>query len=268
MGNDASGATRGGGDGLHNEDAFVVDEGLGLYVVCDGESSRPAGEVAAHLAAESVAQVIADAHRAEGARTDDIERGVVEAALRAALSAVMNAGEAEPELAGLATSVTVLLVQPGLGVIGHCGDSRAYLVRRGRVSLLTHHHPLTTTLDTGAGDGDVFEVFSAELEPGDTIILCSDGATGAIQEPALIRMAGELSPRLLASRIVGEAQRRSPEQDSTAVVVRIRNARGSGWLELSRRPHPTRFGHVMNAWPAPEAEPDRRTRDAGSEGSD
>jgi protein phosphatase len=267
MGTEASGATRGGGDGLHNEDAFVVDEGLGLYVVCDGASARPAGEVASRLAAESVARVIAEAHRSQGTDTDDIDLDVVESALRAALSAVMHASEDDIELEGLATGVTALLVHPGFGVIGHCGDSRAYRVRRGRVSQLTRDHDATTILGAGSKDEDDFDVFSTEFEPGDTVILCSDGATGAVQDPALIRMAGELSPRLLASRIVAEAHRRTPEHDSTAVIVRIRHARDAGWLELSRRPHPTRFGHVIDAWPAADAEPARRSRDAGTEDS-
>ena len=51
MSTEGSGASRAGGDGFHNEDAFVVEQGLGLYVVCDGASGTPAGEIAARCEA-------------------------------------------------------------------------------------------------------------------------------------------------------------------------------------------------------------------------
>ena len=59
---DGSGASRAGGDGTHNEDAFRVDDGLGLYVVCDGASDSAAGEVAAQIASEAVAGVDRSTH--------------------------------------------------------------------------------------------------------------------------------------------------------------------------------------------------------------
>jgi serine/threonine protein phosphatase PrpC len=53
MTSEGSGASRAGGDGFHNEDAFVVEEGLGLYVVCDGAGGAAAGEIASRLAADA-----------------------------------------------------------------------------------------------------------------------------------------------------------------------------------------------------------------------
>ena len=50
---DGSGASRAGGDGTHNEDVCRVDDGLGLYVVCDGASDSAAGEVAAQIASRT-----------------------------------------------------------------------------------------------------------------------------------------------------------------------------------------------------------------------
>ena len=89
------------------------------------------------------------------------------------------------------------------------------------------------------------DVFTIELERGDTIVLCTDGAEDVIGDPALMRVAASLSPRVLASRIVSLANRRRPEQDATAVVVRVRGASQPGWLELSLPPRGTAFGHTL-----------------------
>ena len=62
---------------------------------------------------------------------------------------------------------------------------------------------------------------------------------------ALIRGAGDDTPRLLASRIVSLAHRKDSGSDATAVVIRVRDSRDHGWLELSRPPRDVAFGHAM-----------------------
>jgi serine/threonine protein phosphatase PrpC len=83
------------------------------------------------------------------------------------------------------------------------------------------------------------------MKAGDTIVLCTDGAEAVVQDPAIVGVASDLAPPLLASRIVGAAHRRAPEQDATAVVVRVRGDREPGWLELSVPHRETRFGHTL-----------------------
>jgi len=258
MGTRGSAATRGGGDGLHNEDAFVVDEGLGLYVVCDGESAKPAGEIAARIAAESVADVIGARCGSTGS-TAALDESVVEEALRAAVNAVARAGESSPDLAGLSTTVSVLVVHRSQAVVGHRGDSCVYLIRDGRVSRLTGDHEWTSQRDSErtseSGQPD-FEIFASDVEPGDTLVLCSDGAAAALDDPLIPRVAGDLSPSVLASRIVSAANRLAPDQDSTAVIVRVLPARRPGWLSLSGPPSATRFGHLVHGWREPAEDRD------------
>ena len=76
-------------------------------------------------------------------------------------------------------------------------------------------------------------VFGVALQPDDTFVLCSDGAEEVVGDAAITRVAADLTPRLLASRIVSEAHRRRPDSDATAVVVRVRASRERGWLSLS-----------------------------------
>lgn len=238
---EGSGASRAGGEGFHNEDAFVVEDGLGLYVVCDGASGTPAGEVASRVAAHALEDFVERIDGALDLRGTQVARAVVERAMGFAMAALEEAQRTDPELEGLATTLTVLLAHARTGVIGHRGDSRAYLIRRERAHQLTVDHELASASE----EDEAEDVFTVELEPGDTVVLCTDGAEDVVQDDAIARVAGDLSPRVLASRIVSAAQRARPGQDATAVVVRVRGDREPGWLELSNLPRGTRFGHTL-----------------------
>lgn len=242
---EGSGASRGGGEGLHNEDVFLVEDGLGLYLICDGASESEAGEVAARIASEAVAASVRQSEDELDANNARVARFIVEKAINKALRALADAERTDPELARLATTITLLLAHRGLGIIGHRGDSRAYLVRRSRTRQLTVDHELSESVEsTKDPDGD-FDVFAVELQPGDTVVLCSDGAEAVVEDPAISRVAADLSPRLLASRIVSAAKSIDASLDATAVVVRVRRERDAGWLELSEPPQRTAFGHTL-----------------------
>ncbi len=249
MSTEGSGASR-SGRSLENEDHFLVEEGLGLYVVCDGDSGRPAGEVASEVAVRALEQFI---ETADDTLATDIWRGstatsVVERALRYAVNQIVATAEASPELEGMATTITVLLAHGKRGIIGHRGDSRAYLLRGRRCHQLTVDHELTESISNGTSDADLpIDVFAIDLNPRDTVVLCSDGAEEAVKDPSIVYAASELSPRLLASRIVGLGNRMNPSADTTAVVVRIRGEREPGWLELSSEPRGVSFGHTIPA---------------------
>ena len=245
MSTEGSGASRAGGEGFHNEDVFLVEEGLGLYVVCDGASGTPAGEVAARIAADALEEFVERAGEDVDLERGRVARRVVEQAMHHALEAVLGAERTEPELRGAATTMTMLLAHGSLGVIGHCGDSRAYLIRRHHGHQLTVDHDLTEAASNGAGADVAFDVFTLDLDPGDTIVLCTDGAEAVVQDDAIVRVAGALSPRVLASRIVSAANRQTPGQDATAVVVRVRGEQEGGWLELSSPWRGTAFGHTL-----------------------
>lgn len=246
MNTEGHGASRGSGDGIHNEDAFLVDEGLGLYVVCDGASETAAGEVAATIAADAVAASIERSERDLSLQNRRLAQFMVGKAMKHAMRAIAKAEKTDPELLGLSTTVTLLLVYRNLGVIGHRGDSRAYLIRRERAHQLTVDHELAERFSDGESvPSTTLDIFALEFRPGDTIILCTDGAERVVDDPAMVRIASSLSPRLLASRIVSAAGRRDPNVDATAVVVRVRGESERGWLELSQLPRGTAFGHTL-----------------------
>ena len=252
MSTEGSGASR-ASDELHNEDAFLVEEGLGLYAVCDGLSDRPAGEVAADVAVAALEQFFAVAAAEHGRSLDDLgEREsveLVEQGVRAAMRAVLAAALEDARLDGMATTVTLLLAHRDLAVVGHTGHSRAVLIRGGRALALTKHHAVAEVMrdrdeleDESAIPIDTFAVL---MRSGDTFVLCTHGAERIATDPAIVRAAGDSSPRMLASRIVSEANRRDAHHDATAVVVRVRSEGERAWLALSRPPRESDFGHAL-----------------------
>ncbi len=245
MGLEGSGASRAAGDGFHNEDRFLVKQGLGLYVVCDGESASPAGEVASRIAANALEQFISRADEELDLKSGSIARGVVERAMNWALAAVTEAEQGDSELEHLSTTVTMLLAHRNFGVIGHRGDSRAYLVRRGQSHQLTVDHELTESAERSGQDVEEFDVFSVLLKSSDTIVLCTDGAESVLEDEEFMESVGGLTPRVVASRIVSAAHQRTPDVDATVVVVRVLGDREPAWLELSLPPYQTAFGHRL-----------------------
>jgi len=247
MSTEGSGASRAGEGGIHNEDAFLVEEGLGLYIVCDGASGTPAGEAASRVAAEALEQFVEHAEAEFGSGLHEGQRAlaVVVNAMDHAMAALASAERTDPERLGLATTITMLLAHGRHGVIGHRGDSRAYLIRRGHCHQLTVDHELTDSIPDGGGEERDFEAFALDLKPGDTFVLCTDGAERFLHDRDIVRVVGDLTPRLIASRIVSAAHRRDRALDATAVVVRVRSERERGWLELSSLPEGTAFGHTL-----------------------
>ena len=244
MSTEGSGASRGGGEEFHNEDAFRAEAGLGFYVVSDGASERPAGEVAAKVATRALERFVTEA-LADPTRAGRVEDEIVEVGMRRAFEAIRDAAEEQPRNDGMTASMTMLLTDGHRGVIGHRGDSRAYLIRRRRAVRLTVDQELTDDVDTGSDGG--IQVFALDLHPGDALVLCTDGAEDVVEDESLVRAAGEVSPRLLASRIVSAANRRFPDRDATAVAVRVLGGRSTGFLELSGEPEETAFGHTLAA---------------------
>lgn len=237
-----AGASR-SSDDLHNEDSFLVADQFGLYAVCDGHGSAPAGEVAAEVAVDAIESYLAGLLRTRDEASDsdpgdapgadarpEVSVETIERAMRHALEALVVASGEHPELAGMETTLTLLLIQRGRAFAGHSGDSRAYLVRGGRLVQLTTDQEWTSDgTRSEASDAPTIESFSIETRRGDTFVLCTDGAEAEVSNPDLVDSMDDYSPRLIASRIVAAAHRHDPTVDATVVVVRIHQDFDFAW---------------------------------------
>ena len=232
----------------HNEDHIVVDADLGLYLVCDGMGGHAGGEVASATAAAAITRWLGQ-HRATitafddtGAAKDHLIR-LVEEAIQLATREVYAIATSEQGKAGMGTTLTMVLVTKNIGVMGHVGDSRLYLRRRGRTFQLSEDHTYVnemvrrgiTTVEA-AKKGPYANVITRavgiqptvradtllfDILPGDTLLVCSDGLSRYVD--SLDELGDFLDADHLNSipqRLIGISNERGGADNISAVVMR------------------------------------------------
>ncbi|MEM6961369.1 MAG: protein phosphatase 2C domain-containing protein, partial [Myxococcota bacterium] len=133
-----------------NEDAFFLDDSLGLYIVADGMGGHASGEIASAEAVDAVRGMVwqgVDAlNRVEqGDRSEEALQTAVrllESAVQAATYMVFGLAQHDPEQQGMGTTLSSLALCGDIGITAQVGDSRVYVVRNGVAAPLTEDHTL------------------------------------------------------------------------------------------------------------------------------
>lgn len=248
VGFSGSGATDVGRVRPDNQDAFFLSEELGLALVSDGMGGAPAGDLASRIAIEQVAVEIGGGGRQRWSPWDpDRVHSLLGDAIESAHMEIRRHGSVHPEDAGLGATVTVLLADAEAGryAVGHIGDSRAYLLRRGVFTQLTRddtllqehvedgriparaasRHPFGHILSQvlGMSEGVSPQVLEGALEAGDQFFLCSDGVTAVLNDREIGEMLvrGRIWPPDTVVRAFIEAvNERGGPDNATAVLLR------------------------------------------------
>ena len=227
-----------------------------LLLVADGMGGAAAGEVASEMAANVIFSRLAERWRDRGARTATRVPQYLVDAIEVANREIHAYASGRPELKGMGTTATAAAVLDGRLYVGHVGDSRAYLVRDGQARRITKDHSLTQhLLDTGAltpeaaatspqrstllrALGPAQEVavdFSHErLQPGDSLVLCSDGLWSSVAEleiGCIVKRATHLVDA--CERLVALANERGGHDNVTVLIARF--AVGGGQVEGEAR---------------------------------
>jgi PPM family protein phosphatase len=206
-----------------------------LFVVADGMGGHAAGEVASRIAVETVFGEWTSGPAAP-------PRPALRAAVRAANSAVF-AASLDSEHRGMGTTIVALALAGNEALIGHAGDSRAYLIRNEQCSQLTAdhsrvgemlrmrlitveqaaNHPARSMLTRSLGHdpGLQVELTHADVEPGDAFVLCSDGLWDLVSRAEIAGMVGGTGPNDAAAALVQTALDRGAPDNVTVIVVRI-----------------------------------------------
>ncbi len=239
----------------HNEDNFLVDKKLGLFVVADGMGGHAAGEVASAMAVRTLHEEL----KREQSMLDDFVRGargaarvsltdittLLEHAVHRACARIHEAAMADPEKRGMGTTMSALLVLGVTGFIAHVGDSRIYLTRAGTSSQVTEDHTVynelikkgkltqeqiakvaakknAITRAVGVYERVEVDTLCLELLPGDQFILASDGLTQYLKEEQ------ELADHLASGEgdnavrdLITLANERGGSDNITVVLVRM-----------------------------------------------
>jgi len=220
-----------------NEDAYLVRPDLGLFVVADGMGGHAAGEVASHMAIGTLTDVFEHPDAPPGLP-------LLMAAVQRAGACIRAAARADAAKAGMGTTLTALLNLQDRIAIAHVGDSRAYHLRGRRLHQVTEDHSLVAALHSrgfmSAEDAEVSDYRHLLLravgtddevtvdgrllavEPGDTLLLTSDGVHGVVSDEAIAAiLTDERDPTRAANRLIACANEAGGPDNATVVVVRI-----------------------------------------------
>src|SRR5581483_6439591 len=221
-----------------NEDAFVCEPPL--FAVADGMGGAQAGEIASSLAAAAVSGGLNGDEAPE-----DAERLVVEL-IQEANRRVHDRATTDASASGMGTTLTVALARADdVVAIGHVGDSRAYLLREGKLEQLTDDHslvaelvrrgelspeeaevhPQRSVITRALGtDPDVdVDTFTVQALDGDLFLLCSDGLTTMVDVDTITDLVdrNRADLRAAARSLIREANNRGGDDNITAVLFEV-----------------------------------------------
>lgn len=240
----------------HNEDNFLVDKNLSLFVVADGMGGHAAGEVASAIAVRQMRDIVkrnkdlVEAFK-EGsaiASSRDV-LNMLDHAVQKACSEIHELALRETEKRGMGTTLSGLLVIGNRGFIAHVGDSRIYLLRGGRVVQLTEDHSLinelikrgklsatdaesspyknAVTRAVGVYESVEVDTLDFEVLPGDQFLLASDGLTGYLKDEDIPPRMAESDPiEEIPKSFIDFANEAGGKDNITTIIVRMFDPEG------------------------------------------
>lgn len=229
---------------------YSQDQGH-LLLVADGMGGHAGGEQASALAVDTIEGFALDTLKwffhLRGQEADEA-LAEFQAALAQADDRIIREAAAHPELTGMGTTVTMAYCLNRELFVVHAGDSRAYLLRGDYFHLLTRDHTIVqemvrrgyikpedaahhqlrhviTNVIGGSTPGVDVEVHKLHLDPGDVLLLCSDGLTDMVSDPDIAAvLKAETDPKTACERLVRAANEAGGKDNITAVVARFEEA--------------------------------------------
>jgi protein phosphatase len=235
----------------HNEDSFLIDDELQLYVVADGMGGHAGGGTASRIAVETIDKEL---RRARESRDNpfvtipNLQDALLPDALRMAVEracqAIFTTAQDDPRLSGMGTTVISLVVRDNQVFFAHVGDSRAYLIRGPLIQQVSEDHSLVNeqikagmitpeeakhsrykniiTRSVGFEEEVQVDVMGVVAEPGDVFLLCSDGLANMVEDRELhevVASTAELAD--IPKRLVDLANERGGDDNITVIVVQM-----------------------------------------------
>jgi serine/threonine protein phosphatase PrpC len=239
-----------------NEDSYLVNDKIGLYIVADGMGGHAGGEFASKIAVSTVEEIIRgedrvksnvptqsyldsnDQSTAEGQEQDRLK----DAINRAGNMIVRRAFE-DPELKGMGTTSTVMFVSEDKAYIAHVGDSRAYCVRNAEIIQITEDHSLVheqlksgliteeeakthqlkniITRSVGVQEEVEVDTIVWKIQPGDSYLLCSDGLSNMMNDDEMETIITKFDVEQGARELVDLANSRGGEDNITLILLKV-----------------------------------------------
>lgn len=227
----------------NNEDAAAFDPVCGCSVLADGMGGYNAGEVASSMAVNVILAELAAWYAAAGPGASVREvRKAMERCVQHANQAILGRARADPDCAGMGTTLVIAMFHEQRLVLGHVGDSRAYRLREGQLQQITRDHSLLqeqldaglitpaqaavssqrnlVTRALGIESGAELDLNEFAVEAGDLYLLCSDGLSDMANDSEIediLRATGSLEHK--ARRLIDRANANGGRDNITVLLA-------------------------------------------------
>ncbi len=224
-----------------NQDNFLVDEAMNLFMVADGISGRQGGEVASTMSVQTV-----HAFLQENLKSDDNIPSLIQESIKHANSAIYERSGADINLKGMSSTLVLALLHNKSIFLTHVGDSKAYLIRSDEIKKLTKDHSLAeellrigelteedvkdyslrhmVTRAMGLNHSIETEIQTVQQQEGDYFLLCTDGLTNMLDDEEIKDIIlNKISPQAILEELISEANKKGGEDNITLIVISFKN---------------------------------------------
>ncbi len=225
-----------------NEDAYIVEPELGLFLVSDGMGGHRGGSVAANIVAGDLPVMVETGLGKLRSHSQRAIRRVFKETVMEQNRQLNLEAESETGHKGMGATLAMVLILAGRAYVANLGDSRVYRFRNRRLVQITKEHSVISELldegqiepheaDEHSAAGQITHYIGMEedaephvrtftLKGGDRLLLCTDGLTDMVDEGSIGQMlAGGTGPQELCTRLVDKANKAGGDDNITAVVV-------------------------------------------------
>lgn len=225
-----------------NQDSFRLEPTQNLFVVADGMGGHAGGETASKITVDTIVESVTKDRSANiGLSPQDLIIGAV----HRANSAVFSTAQKDSKLTGMGTTCVTMLFDQNKLFVGHVGDSRIYMARKGQLWQITKDHSLVNeklragvitreqmksdksrnviTRSVGFESSVLVDVYEREVSSGEIFLACSDGLSGMVDDRTIISVLDEHGNDLnqAVTKLIALANQNGGDDNVTVILARV-----------------------------------------------
>ncbi len=222
----------------NNQDSFLLEKNLGIFIVADGMGGHKGGEIASAMACASVKDVFNNPNNQHLSPRELLRFSYGEASNR-----IFEHAKENPDLNGMGTTMVMSHINKNTLYIANVGDSRCYLIRNNMMWQLTEDHSLINeqiragiltpeqahkmvaknviTRSVGFERDVACDVLERPISVGETYLFCSDGLHGLVSDKRICEIINKNSPELVAHILIEEAKVNGGDDNITVLILKI-----------------------------------------------
>ncbi|MHC4636973.1 MAG: Stp1/IreP family PP2C-type Ser/Thr phosphatase [Planctomycetota bacterium] len=225
-----------------NEDALLIEPEVGLFLVCDGMGGHKGGELASKIVTEDLSVIIENRLHARKKPCDRTIKSIIKKSIIEQNKHLQMESDSETGYKDMGATLVLALLREGRAYIANLGDSRIYLLRKGKLKQLTRDHSVISELiDMGHISPEEAENHSAQglithyvgmpeqaephvrsigLKKSDRLLLCTDGLTDMVNDQSISELLkNEAEPQKVCEELVKAANSAGGHDNITAVII-------------------------------------------------